>query len=489
MENQFEKDYGDNWGDEVDFVLNVGDIVANGNDINQYKNEFFLPYSNLTKKLPFYISIGNHEGESAYYYEYVKYESLTGDPYSDPGSQYNEKFYTFRYLNCQFIAINSNNPYQVVEQTNWVRNVLDECEVDSKIDFVFVFNHHPGRTEVWPDGNTAYIQDKIIPLLQEYTKPAMLIYGHSHDYEHGALPLNVDNPDYKGDMHIMLEGGAGAPLDRWGMYSNQEDYPEIFMTLDHYGYIIIDVDVDDKSFAGRRFSLGHEDKSLANVLVDSWYSKVNQSIPDKPAASDPVFVDNDVILQGSVFAGVDSLFSSQIQVTTTPGDFTHSVVDTQRDIVNIYGDTGSPDYTPIDKNEGVDITKLSVSKDLLTSNTCGWRIRYRDHNLKWSVWSDEKVFNLSTGINDSPGNELNFRISPNPVRGVARFEFELKEGGKVMLTVYDQIGHEVAIVADVKLQPGNYSYTWTPENIAPGLYICRLIINKSVITKKIIYTR
>ena len=382
IEKQLQKDYGENWSDSVAFLINVGDIVTNGNTISQYKPEYFLPYSNLTDKIPFYVSIGNHEAESPYYYEYMKYEDLTGPPYEDPSSPFNEKFYTFRAGRCQFIALNSNWSYWSDEQTNWVKSVLDKAEADDDIDFVYVYCHHPGHTEIWPDGNTVYIQNVIIPLLRNYSKPAMLMYGHSHDYERGAIMLDEDNENYHNDMYLLLSGGGGAPLDRWGMYNNQRDYPEIFLTYDYYNYTIVDVDMEKQAFTARTYSLGNSNKPMDNVLVDSWYTKINQPKPDTPEALDPVY-ENDTILvfKGSAFSGVDSLFSSQIQLTKTPGDFSAPIVNNKRDIINIYGVTGAPDYTPIDKNDTVDITQLKIHRSNFSNSTYGWRIRYRDHNL------------------------------------------------------------------------------------------------------------
>ena len=485
IEEQLTGDYGENWQNEVDFVINVGDIVETGSAINQYLNQYFLPYSNLSDKVPFYVSIGNHEAESPNYYKYMKYEDMTGPPY-EPPSPYNEKFYTFRYGNCQFIALNSNIPYQISEQTEWFQNILDSCETDTAVDFIFTFCHHPGHTEVWPDGNTDYVQYDIIPLLQSYSKSTMLIYGHTHAYEHGTIELDADNPQYNNDMHILLSGGGGSPLDRWGMYSNQQNYNEIFMSLDHYDYSIVDVDVDSKSYSARTFSLGNLDKELDNELVDSWYLKKGQPEPVKPEALDPIFINDTVVFQGSDFDGVDSLMTSQIELTTTPGNFTNPVINKTRDRINIYGDSGAPDYTPVDLNAGVDITKLQIPLSAFPASTYGWRIRYRDHNLKWSEWSEEKVFTI-TSTGEVSTLKTSLTAAPNPLTRETEITFVLDKPETVSLIIYDNNNKEVArLIQDKKTDRGRHSIIWSPAGELPGVYFCKLIAGEQSNSIKLI---
>jgi hypothetical protein len=493
IEGQLTNDYGEDWQNEVDMVINVGDIVTTGSVIDQYTNEYFLPYSNLTDKIPFYVSIGNHEIESPNYYNYMKYEEMTGDPYNPPNI-FNEKFYAFRYGSCQFIALNSNIPYQLSLQTEWLENILDSCETDPAIDFIVTFCHHPGHSEIWPDGNTNYVQNDIIPLLQNYSKTAMLFYGHSHDYEHGTVELNATNAQYNNDMHIVLSGGGGSPLDRWGMYGNQQDYPEIFYSLDHYDYSIIDIDVDDKSYTARTFSLGHTDKVLDNEIVDFWYSKLNQSGPDMPQALDAWFESNNlVVLEASGFSGVDSLMSSQFQITETPGDYSNPLVDVMRNKMNIYGDSGAPDYFPVDLNEGIDLTTLSATEEFSTNVNYGWRVRYRDFNLKWSEWSEEFLFNL-TDIAENTSQDNSLRIAPNPFNRKMTINFTIDETDIVSLKIHNSQNKEIdAILTNEKLKPGNYSYTWNPEKsnvqLQSGIYFCRLVSGKQNLAATVIYVR
>jgi hypothetical protein len=86
--------------------------------------------------------------------------------------------------------------------------------------------------------------------------------------------------------------------------------------------------------------------------------------------------------------------SSQFQVTATPGDYSNPALDVRRDWENVYGVTA--DYDPIDLNEGIDLSRLSVSNGLSAGQSYGWRVRYRDQNLQWSDWSREQTFRIAT---------------------------------------------------------------------------------------------
>ena len=87
--------------------------------------------------------------------------------------------------------------------------------------------------------------------------------------------------------------------------------------------------------------------------------------------------------------------TSHFQLTETPRDYTNPIFESKRDWVNIYGDSGAPDYNPIDKNAGIDLTRCQITTNLIVGNTYAWRVCYRDQNLKWSDWSEEQIFSVT----------------------------------------------------------------------------------------------
>jgi PKD repeat protein len=401
--------FGSPISDYINLVVHVGDIVTSGGTISQYENEYFRPYSSLSANIPFMVIIGNHENESQNFYDYMKYEDISD--YSFPLS---EKFYNFYYLNNQFIFINGNGTYSNSIQTSWLESKLTQSDANPDVDMVFCFTHQPGHSELWPDGNTPYIQDDVIPVLQQYDKVQLLGYGHSHNYERGTVESKAAVTN--GDFYVMLTGGAGSALDRWGMYPNQQDYDEITIALDHYLYNIVDVDIDNRSFELWTYSLGNTDKPLDNVLIDYYYRKLDQPNPDKPIAMSPIFESGlQPLLVASQFEGVDSCMSSKFQITATPGDYSAPIFEKRQDWVNIFGDTGAPDYEPIDLNEGIDLRRLQLTTNLTDAQQYAWRVAYRDHNQKWSEWSDEQIFTTNSSLSAYTEFSADITTGPAPL--------------------------------------------------------------------------
>jgi len=458
--------YGEDICQNLNVVMNVGDIVTNGWSLSQYENEYFVPIGTISGEVPFMVSIGNHEAEADYFYDYMLYEDVAGSE--------GERYYSFRIGPVLFICLNSNT--QGAGQVTWLQSQLVAAESNEEIDWVFTFLHHPGRSEIWPDGNTAWVQYQVIPLLAQYSKAEALLYGHSHNYEHGAWPT--------GNLRLLLVGGGGSALDRWGMYGNQQDYPEIHRAHDHYGYTIFDIDCASGSYAAESYSLGHPDLPLDNVLLDSFLRDRNAAPPTTPAALTPAGPTCEpAALTASTYQGEMPVMSSQFQLTEVQGDWTNPLLETSRDWENVYGDSGAPDYTPIDLNEGIDLASLSIPAGLLQDDhTYWWRVRYRDRNLQWSEWSPEQEFSVHepTGVNgpEPPQNCL-FQNHPNPFNPLTTISFTVDRARQVRIAVYSLDGRLVAVLADGPYCAGLHTVTWRGKDLAgrdvpAGSYLARM---------------
>ncbi len=472
--------YGNNFVDSVNLIYNVGDIITDGNILSQYQNEYFQPIAPLSPYIPHMVSIGNHEKESPYFYNYMNYE--------DFGGTEGEKYYSFRIGKIKFITLNSNTQHRNNIQLNWLKNTLDAAQADGTIDWIFVFNHHPGHSELWPDGNTEYVQNKIIPMLKKYSKVDMLSYGHSHNYERGT----VEN----GNFRLLLDGGGNSNLDRWGMYKNQHDYPEIQKTFDYNIYTIIDVDIKNKKYSAVTYTLGNPDKKLDNIVLDKFFrDKKNQTPPLKPEILNPLqdeTIKFPFMIHASEYNGTYEIMSSQIQITSTAGDYNSPILNIKRDFENIYGVTPKPDLTPIDKNMGIDLTSYTITSTMLpTGNSKYWiRIRYRDKNLQWSDWSDEKAFITDTtvGINNklSKPHKYNLEVNyPNPFNPTTTIQFELPETSIVKLTVFDNLGKLVKTLINKKImRSGFHKIIFNASELSSGVYYYRLEANNYTEIKK-----
>ncbi len=385
--------FGNDIQNQVQLVINHGDIVGSGVTLDLFEEEYFKPFSYLSANIPCMVSIGNHEMESDYYYQYMKYESLEG-----ASSPYAERYYAFTLANTRFIALNTNGNFQTTTQENWLVGQLAQAEADTAIDFVFVYAHQPGYSEIWPDGNTTWVREHVLARMAEYSKAAFYTCGHTHAYEHSVWESAADS----GDFRVLIGGGAGGGLDRWGMYTNQTDYPGTFKSLDHFGFQLIDIDVSARSYKGYCYSLGHPNLPLGCELVDVFQRDLNVSRPQKPVALTPSEgTTGSVVLTASTFSGAKPLMSSHFQLTSTPGDYNSPILDSIRNLEDWYGDSGSPDYNPVNLNAGIDLMSVAVGSGLTLGQSYGWRVRYRDDNLRWSEWSDETVFTYVQGFSIS----------------------------------------------------------------------------------------
>ena len=474
--------YGSSGLDSINLLINVGDIVNDGRVLSQYDDQFFKPLEPLTPYIPTMVSIGNHEREAENYYQYMKYEDFAG-PEGEP-------YYTYKVGRIRFIAMNTNKSsdmeldyefnYRNFTQISWLTDVLSETQTDDDIDWVFTYFHHPGHTEISPPSARLYVQAQLIPTLAKYDKAEMAIYGHAHDYERGALP--------EGNLRLMLVGGSGSYLERWGDYDNI-DYPEIQKTFDHYCYSIIDIDAAHKKYIARSYSLGHDNKRLANVMIDSFYRDKNAPPPPKPNLVSPdsgSYVRPDFWVEAQDLSGDYDIMSAQLQITDKKGDYRYPRVNESQDFEDIYKDSGSPYYNPIDVNEGIELNKFLVTySSFIDGKTYWWRVRYRDKNLQWSEWSDEWSFinGEPQAVSDpSPAVIKETKLYgnyPNPFNPATTIRFALKDAGNVSLKIYSIDGRLVKTLVNDNMPSGDYKIFWNgmDDNNIPvptGTYLYRI---------------
>jgi len=426
---------------------------------------------------------GNHEAESQNYYKYMHYDEVS------PVPAVAEKFWSFRAANTLFIGLNSNAITTIGSlQKILVDQMLVKAEADTSIDFVFVISHHMVVTELWGegitfDGGPNYMKTQIYPLLKKYSKVVQHSYGHTHGFERGTVESESLNP--RGDFRMVCGGGGGGATDRWGAYKNM-DFPEIQITLDDYFYQIIEIDPAKQTFEASMYSLGNGSKSRDSELRDHWYRKVNQPAPGNPVTSAPTVDTSKVIFNTSPISG-DSLMTVKIQAADNES-FISSTLDTMVHWIDLYGGADAS-FNPIDLNSGIDLTKLSFSsKRFDASKQYYYRVKYRDHNLKWSGWSNSTTFNVATDIKDNTiptvyALDQNF---PNPFNPVTKINYQLPKNSFVMLIVYDVLGKQVASLVNEEQAAGVYQTTFDGSGLSSGIYFYKIQAGDFVETKKLV---
>ncbi|MCR4315281.1 MAG: metallophosphoesterase [Planctomycetes bacterium] len=231
---------------EPDMIVNVGDVCVNGDVAEGWQLEHFDPAREILKNAPYYISIGNHERNSHYYYDYMAYP--------DP-----ENYYAFTYGNARFIVVDSNYDAEPFSPANrqflWLRDQL-ESSVDN--DFVFVFFHHPPFSEAG-SGEFA-VRGFLVPLFKRY-KPDIVFNGHVHSYERG----------YADGVYYVITGGGGS-----GLSAVTRDVQEITVSGSFHHFVLMDVDGE---------KIHYQCRGLDDQLFEELYLKKGEDglIPDEDA--------------------------------------------------------------------------------------------------------------------------------------------------------------------------------------------------------------
>ncbi len=465
--------YGNDIHNKVNLVLHSGDLVVSGNIISQWTTQYFAPMSHVSPYLPFLTVTGNHEGEHSNYYKYMQLDNISGYP---PPNAFAEKFWASVIANTMFIGLNTNlSGAANTLQNIWLESKLTEAENDPKIDFVFLIGHHLAISELWGEGMTydggpSYIKNQVFPMLKKYSKVIQYSYGHTHGFERGTI--ESESSILRTDFRMVCGGGGGGAIDRWGAYKNQ-DFDNIHISLDDFFYQIIEIDVVNKTFESSMYSLGNTSKIRNSELRDKWYIKVNQQAPAKPVTNSPVVSQTQIVFNSSSISS-DSLMTTKIQVAEDNG-FTKTAIDTMIHWKNLYKVDAS--FNPIDKNKGIDLTKLSLKNSLKGSKTYYYRVKYRDHNLKWSEWSNTTAFNTPTDV-ASEKIPTSFSLAqnyPNPFNPITKINYSLPKSGIVTIKLYDILGKEVGIIESSFKSPGNYSVSFDASFLASGVYIYKMV--------------
>lgn len=107
-----------------------------------------------------------------------------------------------------------------------------------------------------------------------------------------------------------------------------------------------------------------------------------------------------------------------------------------------------------------------------------------------SIYLIRAYVSLVTGV--SPEIELTpreYTLSqnyPNPFNPSTKIDFALPTAGRVMITIYNQLGQKVGDIADQDYSAGYHSIDFNASNLASGIYYYRISAGNFVQTKKMI---
>jgi hypothetical protein len=331
--------------DNLALVLLPGDLVENGTNYGQWRNDFFNPAEKLFSQVPVYPVLGNHEKNSIFYFKYFSLPE-NGTP------AYAEHWWYKDYGNTRVIGLNSNEGYRdLKEQYDWLEKVLDATTKKQDIDFVFAQLHHPHKSELWIPGEEES-SGKVVQLLEKFStesgKPSIHFFGHTHGYSRGQ------SKDHK---HLWINvASAGGAIDNWGEFEG--------------------------------ISRGNANAARDNEMTDSitiWKRNRKPKIPETLYPKNQAVDTMGVLLKAGKFnSSATGAFhaASHWQVSTFK-DFSSLEFESWKQFENWY-------YLE-NRQKNDDLTDERTER-LDDKTVFFWRVRYRDQNLNWSDWSKVATF-------------------------------------------------------------------------------------------------
>jgi predicted phosphodiesterase len=177
---------------KVDFVVNSGDVVTNGDKYEQWGPQFFEPLKGLAETVPVYIAKGNHEGRGDNFEKLLIPEGWT----NNFGFDYGPVHY--------FCADNVSNEV-IVEEC--LSRIGGDAESSQSL-WKFVSYHVPTVNfgGHWSDWGCP----EVFGILSR-ANVDFVIAGHSHQYErfHPIAPARGTTGSF---VTYITAGGGGAPL-------------------------------------------------------------------------------------------------------------------------------------------------------------------------------------------------------------------------------------------------------------------------------------
>lgn len=83
----------------------------------------------------------------------------------------------------------------------------------------------------------------------------------------------------------------------------------------------------------------------------------------------------------------------------------------------------------------------------------------------------------------------NFTIQPNPTRGTADISFEMNTPERVVVSVFDVLGHQITTLSNKLMSEGTYHVPYLMDGLQDGTYYIRMQTPLGVITRKLVLTK
>ena len=226
---------------------------------------------------------------------------------------------------------------------------------------------------------------------------------------------------------------------------------------------------------------------------------------------DVIDVSADKINLFGIMVKIDSLFHPSVgdlEITLEHGATTVTLVDRPRNSGENFIHTGFADQAEVSLNirfapyTGWFIPEEPLFPFLFHDPSGEWTLTVTDHgsgglkagSRELDGWSLNLLTESGGGGLGVPTAEMmkNFGlepIKPNPLNLEATIAFQLPAPGHARLSIYNQVGQMVKVLADEELPEGINERTWYPGPLAPGTYFVHLEYAGMVSVRKAVLTR
>jgi hypothetical protein len=156
----------------------------------------------------------------------------------------------------------------------------------------------------------------------------------------------------------------------------------------------------------------------------------------------------------------------------------------------------STEYTTsTDANGLYELTGMKSGEYQVHVNSSGYQSLTFNTNLS-TAKSEHNIFLSNATVVEEPkaGNVPKvlklYEAYPLPFNPATIIRFALPERGRAMLRVYDNLGREVAVLANGEFEGGvEYQFTFNASNLTSGVYFSRLEFKNHCVVKKLMLVK
>lgn len=160
-------------------------------------------------------------------------------------------------------------------------------------------------------------------------------------------------------------------------------------------------------------------------------------------------------------------------------------------------DTSGNEVQPVGVLYETDGTSFIVDADVTISDS-GEVIAVWSEYTDWNegphvlkiAWTDWATF-LDTPEQQAPAipREISLSSYPNPFNSTVTIQYDLPQAGHVSLSIFDIRGRLVETLRDDFAPSGSHTQSWSPTELASGVYFARLNVGQVQNTTKLLYLK